>query len=97
MSEKPNASLRLWYVYIVRCGDGSLYTGITTDVTRRLAMHERGKGAKYTRSRGPLTLLGCEIHPDRSSASRAEHAIKKLSARDKRERASSMHADDLPA
>lgn len=92
MTDTPLASQRLWFVYIIRCGDGSLYTGITTDVPRRLAMHESGKGAKYTRARGPLTLLGCEAHPDRSSASRAEYAIKKLSAREKQERAASMHA-----
>lgn len=92
MSDEAIAAQRLWYVYIVRCGDGSLYTGITTDVTRRLAMHESGKGAKYTRARGPLTLLGCEAHPDRSSASRAEYAIKQLSASEKRIRAKTMRA-----
>ena len=46
----------MWYLYILRCGDGSLYTGITTDVPRRLEAHRQGKGAKYTRGRAPLTL-----------------------------------------
>lgn len=46
-----------WKVYILRCGDGSLYTGISTDVARRLEEHRSGKGAKYTRSRGPLELV----------------------------------------
>ena len=46
-----------YYLYILRCGDNSLYTGITTDVARRLAAHQSGKGAKYTRGRGPLTLV----------------------------------------
>ena len=45
-----------WYVYILRCGDGTLYTGVTDDVPRRLAAHRSGKGAKYTRGRGPLEL-----------------------------------------
>ena len=47
----------LWYVYILRCGDGTLYTGITDDVDRRLAVHRSGKGAKYTRGRGPLEVV----------------------------------------
>ena len=54
-----------WYLYILRCGDGTLYTGITTDVEARLEMHRSGKGAKYTRGRGPLELVyreQCEEH-----------------------------------
>ena len=68
-----------WFVYILHCGDNSLYTGITDDVERRLAAHRSGKGAKYTRGRGPLELLYTEEHPDRASASRREYAIKHLS------------------
>jgi len=49
-----------WYVYILRCGDGTLYTGITDDVDRRLAAHRAGRGAKYTRGRGPLELVYLE-------------------------------------
>lgn len=67
-----------WYVYILRCGDGSLYTGITDDVKQRLAVHRAGKGAKYTRGRGPLKLVYQEEQPDKSAALRREYAIKQL-------------------
>ena len=69
----------MWYVYVLRCGDGTLYTGTTDDVARRLAAHRAGKGAKYTRGRGPLELLYTEQCPDRSAALRREYAIKQLS------------------
>ena len=68
----------MWYGYILRCGDGTFYTGSTDDVERRLAVHRSGKGAKYTRGRGPLELVYQEALPDRSSALRREAAIKKL-------------------
>ena len=67
-----------WYVYMLRCGDGSLYTGSTTDVERRLREHQGGTGARYTRSRPPVTLAYAEGAPDRSAAQRREAAIKKL-------------------
>ena len=67
-----------WYVYMLRCGDGSLYTGSTTDVERRLREHQEGTGARYTRSRPPGTLAYAEEAPDRSAAQRREAAIKKL-------------------
>ena len=67
-----------WYVYILRCGDGTLYTGITDDIPRRLAAHRAGKGAKYTRGRGPLELVYQERVPDKSAALRREAAIKRL-------------------
>jgi putative endonuclease len=73
-----------WFVYLLECRDGSLYTGITTDVARRYAQHLAGKGARYTRSRPPVRLLGQFPHPDRASASRAEHAIKQLKPEQKR-------------
>lgn len=73
----------LWYVYILRCGDGTLYTGITDDVEKRLAAHRSGHGAKYTRGRGPLSLLYTEAQPDRAAASRREYAIKALSRAEK--------------
>src|SRR5688500_5157625 len=73
-----------WYVYILECRDGSLYTGIATDVERRYAEHAAGKGARYTRSRPPLRLLARFEHPDRAAASRAEHAIKQLTPARKR-------------
>lgn len=67
-----------WFVYILRCGDGTLYTGITDDVEKRLAAHRAGKGAKYTRGRGPLEPVYVEEQPDKPSALRREISIKKL-------------------
>ena len=67
-----------WSGYLLRCGDGSLYTGSTTDVARRLREHQSGLGAKYTRARPPVTLTYTEEAPDRSAAQRREAAIKKL-------------------
>lgn len=67
-----------WHVYMLRCGDGSLYTGSTTDVSRRLAQHQKGTGAKYTRSRLPVELAYVEKAADRSAALCREAAIKKL-------------------
>ena len=67
-----------WFVYVLRCGDGSLYTGVATDVTRRLAEHASGRGAKYTRGRGPLTLVHVEGKRTRGSAQKREAALKAL-------------------
>lgn len=68
-----------WSVYLVRCRDGSLYTGIATDVARRMAQHAGGnKGSKYLRGRGPLTLVCARKVGSRSIASRVEHHIKRL-------------------
>lgn len=67
-----------WTVYILRCGDGTLYTGCTSDLPRRLEAHRTGKGAKYTRSRPPVTLAYQEPAPDKPSALRRELAIKRL-------------------
>ncbi len=69
---------RTWYLYILRCGDGSLYTGITTDVEKRLAVHQSGKGAKYTRGRGPLELVYREACGDHAQALSREREIKAL-------------------
>ena len=66
------------YVYILKCGAGSLYTGWTNDIKKRFAAHCAGKGAKYTRGRGPLTLVHLEIFNDRTEAQRREVSIKKL-------------------
>lgn len=92
-----------WFVYILECRDGSLYTGIATDVGKRLAMHASGKGARYTRSHPPLRVLAAFPHPDRSSATRAEMSIKKLSVPAKRAlcaqavaMAATTKADPLP-
>lgn len=73
----------IWYLYILRCGDGSLYTGITTDVARRLDAHSSGKGAKYTRGRGPLTLVYRETCGSHGQALRRELEIKALSREEK--------------
>jgi len=75
-------SLR-WCMYVLRCADGSLYTGITTDLERRLAEHQSGAGARYTRARLPVAVVGSWAYPDRSGASRAEAAFKKLRRADK--------------
>ena len=72
-----------WKVYVLRCGDGSLYTGITMDVEHRLAMHRSGKGAKYTRGRGPLELVYCRDCGDHSQALKEELRIKALSKEEK--------------
>lgn len=72
-----------WFVYMLKCGDGSLYTGYTDDVQRRLAVHQSGKGAKYTRSRLPVALAYQEELPDKSAALRREAAIKRLTHRQK--------------
>lgn len=72
-----------WFVYILRCGDGSLYTGCTNDLPRRLEAHRSGRGAKYTRSRLPVTLAYREAAADRSAALRREAAIKRLTRRQK--------------
>ncbi len=68
---------------MLRCGDGSLYTGITTDVDNRAAVHNSGKGAKYTRSRLPVTVVYQEKLPDKSAALRRELEIKSLTRGEK--------------
>lgn len=72
-----------WYLYILRCGDGSLYTGITTDVDRRLEAHRSGQGAKYTRGRGPLNLAYRESCGSHSDALKRELAVKRLTKGEK--------------
>lgn len=69
-----------WWVYVVRCADGSLYTGVARDLDARLAAHNAGRGARYTRGRGPVTLVHREAAADRASAQRREAAIKRLPA-----------------
>ena len=67
-----------WYVYMLRCADKSLYTGVATDIDARLATHNAGKGAKYTRGRLPVKLVYREAVRGRSAALKREHAIKRL-------------------
>lgn len=74
---------KVWKLYILRCGDGSLYTGITTDVDARLEAHRSGNGAKYTRGRGPLELVYYEECGNHSDALKRELAIKALPREEK--------------
>ena len=80
-----------WIVYLARCRDGTLYTGITTDPERRLAEHNDGSGAAYTRTRLPVVFVYWEVVSDRPSALRREHAIKRLS-RTAKEALAARHA-----
>lgn len=73
----------VWYLYILRCGDNTLYTGITTDVEKRFAAHCAGRGAKYTRGRGPLTLVYSEQCGTHSDALKRELRVKALKRKQK--------------
>jgi putative endonuclease len=73
-----------YFCYILECADGTFYTGWTTDPGRRVATHNRGRGAKYTRMRLPVKLLHVEELPDRKSAMKRERAIKKMTREGKR-------------
>lgn len=73
-----------WTVYILKCSDGTFYTGISNDFKKRLEAHVNGKGAKYTRGRGPFEVLYKEECKDRGEASKREMVIKKLSRDEKR-------------
>lgn len=76
LTQSPMAN---WFFYILRCADDSLYSGITTDLERRLREHNAGAaGARYTRSRRPVSLAYSERLPDRAQALRREHAVKQL-------------------
>jgi putative endonuclease len=73
----------VWFVYIARCADGSLYTGIARDVAARIAAHDQGRGARYTRGRGPLTLCAVRRCKNKGIALRVELAVKRLPRADK--------------
>lgn len=73
----------MWYVYILRCRDETLYTGITNDLGARIRAHNAGTGAKYTRGRGPVELIYCETLSSHGDALRREYAIKQLSKQQK--------------
>ncbi|RQS76172.1 GIY-YIG nuclease family protein [Burkholderia sp. Bp8963] len=79
-----------WFLYLIECADGSVYTGITTDVAARFNEHAAGKGARYTRSRKPRAVLASFPVADRSSALRAEYRVKQLTAAQKRELAAGI-------
>ena len=84
-----------WYFYVLSCSDKSLYTGVTTDVNRRLNEHNAKKGAKYTRSRVPVIVLYYREVENRSAAQKMESAFKKLSRSKKLERLCEMVDEDL--
>ncbi|MGY1408272.1 MULTISPECIES: GIY-YIG nuclease family protein [unclassified Luteimonas] len=67
-----------WWLYLLECGDGSWYAGISNDLDARLRAHAAGKGARYTRGRAPLRLIASRVYPDRATASRAEWQLKQL-------------------
>lgn len=73
-----------WFCYLLECADGTFYTGITTSLDRRLAMHNRGRASKYTRGRLPVRLVYAEPHRDRRSANRREIQVKKMPRAKKR-------------
>ena len=84
IANAPDAPVSEWFLYVVKCADDTLYTGITTDVTRRLHEHNNTtKGAKYTKKRRPVALLHTVGYEDRASASQAESKFKKLSRKQK--------------
>jgi predicted GIY-YIG superfamily endonuclease len=79
-----NEAIRRWHVYIVRCADDSLYTGVAKDLDARIAAHNEGRGAKYTRGRRPVELVYHETVPDRAAALRRELRIKRMTPAAKR-------------
>ena len=83
-------SAKRWFLYLIECSDGSIYTGITVNITARYAAHASGKGARYTRSRPPRRLLAAIDYANRSKASAAEFAVKNLSPAEKRAYASML-------
>ena len=85
MSEQNTSSNVIWYVYIVRCRNDALYTGITTDLVRRVNEHNQGKGARYTRANGPVKLIYAENATSHVAALRREAAIKRFSRKRKLE------------
>lgn len=72
-----------WKIYILRCGDGTLYTGMTDDLERRLEAHRSGKGAKYTRGRGPLEMVYHEVFSTKAEAMSREWHIKRMTRQEK--------------
>lgn len=76
---------KIWYVYILQCSDNTLYTGITTDLDRRLYEHNKGIGAKYTRGRLPVKITWFSEHSNRSEASKEEYRIKQLTKNNKKQ------------
>ena len=90
-SERP---IKAWVLYVLKCNDGTLYCGITNDLTRRLAQHNAGKGARYTKGRGPLEVLKSWPAASMSAALKAERAFKALSRADKEKKIRSRSRKD---
>ncbi|WP_434631226.1 GIY-YIG nuclease family protein [Chromobacterium sp. CV08] len=84
-SDPDQGRSRPWFLYVLRCADGALYTGVSTDVARRYRQHQAGKGARYTRLNPPIAVELVIEYPGRSAALQAEHAFKRLSAAAKRD------------
>jgi putative endonuclease len=78
MKSKKTAADKSWMVYLLRCKDKSLYTGITNDIKKRVAAHQKGSGAKYTRSRRPVKLIRKSVRMTRKEAMRLEIKIKRM-------------------
>ena len=91
------SSSKTWFVYLIECTDGCLYTGITVDLDARFKAHLQGRGARYMRLHPPLRMLAAEAHADRSAASKAEYCIKQLSSAEKRAYAAQMTVSTLPS
>jgi putative endonuclease len=87
---KPVEPLKAWCMYVLRCGDGSLYCGITNDLTRRLQQHRQGSGARYTRGRGPLVVLHTWPMDNKSIALKAELSFKSKSRQAKEQLLASL-------
>ena len=83
----------MYFVYIIECADKSLYTGITTDVAKRLLVHNSGKGSAYVRAHRPAKVVAFTVTENRSSASRLEHAVKSLTRKQKLTLAKRWKAD----
>lgn len=73
-----SSTLKSWCLYLIECRNGSYYAGITNDLPARYQAHVDGRGARYTRANPPVRLIGSRAYPDRGSATRAEHAIRRL-------------------
>ena len=82
------------YIYVVECADKSFYTGYTTDIVRRIKLHNAKKGAKYTRARGPVTLVYFEEYETKSEATKAENAFKKFTRQQKEQYIKEKLKDD---
>ena len=83
LAELAKSNESLWYVYILKCADNTYYTGITNNIKRRIQQHDTNKGAKYTKGRGPFSLVYRDKCKNRADASRKEYSIKNLSLAEK--------------